>query len=195
MADNTKHNEQILELELQMFLTVPADGDYSCRHHPESFRLHRKAQFSVWSPDTIASYLDDLKRAKERGINLMTIKYARMDDLIPRENMNPLIEEIAAIQYQWQQEMFASHPTFMSGARPLSVEEDSERSTSFETYIKGELETYSDNTLSLLFRDMTALVKRGINGSELVYEQLVRELGYASIEEAEQAQKRGGASS
>ena len=64
-----------------------------------------------------------------------------------------------------------------------------------EKDLKGELETYSDNTLSLLFRDMTALVKRGVNGSEMVYEALVRELGYGSIEEAERAQKRGRTSS
>jgi hypothetical protein len=194
MKDSEEFIERIVEMELRMFLTVPADGDYTCRQRPESFRVHRSVQFSVWSTDTLKSYLDDLRRAEERGINLLTVKYARMDNLIPRENMNPLIDEIAAIQFRWQQEMFSRHPILMSGARPLSREEDSDRATSFETYLKGELETYSDNTLSLLFRDMTDLVRRGINGSEVVYEHLVRKLGYGSIDEAERAQRRNSSS-
>jgi hypothetical protein len=125
----------------------------------------------------------------------MTIKYARMDDLVPRENHNPLIEEIAAIQCRWQQELFEKYPALMAGARPLSSSSngapssDSAVHTSFETYLRGELETYSDNTLSLLYRDMTDLLNRGINGSERVYERLTRELGYKSIEDADRVQR------
>ena len=55
---------------------------------------------------------------------------------------------------------------------------------------KGELETYSDNTLSLLHRDLRNLAGKRMNGSELVYDYLVKGLGYGSLEEAEQAQKK-----
>lgn len=120
----------------------------------------------------------------------MTIKYARMDDLIPRENSNPLIDRIAEIQYRWQKELFHKYPHFMAGARPLSEDDDSALKTSFETYLKGELETYSDNTLSLLHRDLRNLAEKRMNGSELVYDYLVKGLGYGSLEEAEQAQKK-----
>jgi hypothetical protein len=177
--------EQIVDHELAMFLSVPADGEYSCQRHPESFRLHRRAQFSIWSRDTLNSYLQDLLRAEAEGSNLMTTKYARMDDLIPRTNYNPLIESIVAIQYRWQREIFAKYPNLMQGARPLSSDEDSAFRTSFETYLRGELESYSDHTLALLYRDMNDLQKRGINGSERVYEYLAREMGYNSIEDAE----------
>jgi hypothetical protein len=54
----------ILELETEMFLSVPADQPYSCQQNPEGFRLHREAQFSIWLKDTLESYLDDLRRAK-----------------------------------------------------------------------------------------------------------------------------------
>lgn len=189
MNDERSLIEQIVELELKMFLSVPADGRYSCQEHPDGFRLHRKAQFSIWSRDTLDSYLQDLRLAQDEGRNLMTMKYARIDDLIPRENLNPLIDEIAAIQYRWQQEMFEKYPTLMAGARPLSSSEDSPSGTSFETYLRGELETYSDNTLSLLYRDMTNLLKREINGSEEVYSNLVKQLGYDSIEDAERSQQ------
>lgn len=190
MDDRVRLIDRIVEIELEMFLSVPADGDYSCRRHPDSFRLHRKAQFSIWSQDTLQSYLNDLQRAAKEGLNLMTIKYARMDELIPRENNNPLIEEIAAIQYRWQREMFDQYPELMAGARPLSKDEDSAFRTSFETYLKGELETFSDATLSLLYRDMNSFVQSDVNGSERVYEFLVKELGYGSIEEAAQAQQK-----
>jgi hypothetical protein len=190
MADRKKLIEWVVESEFRMFLSVPADGDYSCRQHPDSFRMHRKAQFNIWSDDTLESYLHDLQRAEKEGKNMMTIKYARMDNLIPRKNFNPLIDRIAETQYRWQQEMFHTYPHFMTGARPLSEADDSALKTSFETYLKGELETYSDNTLSLLHRDLNNLAEKGINGSKLVYDYLVKELGYGSLEEAEQAQKK-----
>ena len=79
----------ILEMELEMFLSVPTDQPYSCQQDPAGFRLHRGAQFSIWAEDTLGSYQDDLRRAREEGTNLMTIKYARMEDLIPRKNFNP----------------------------------------------------------------------------------------------------------
>jgi hypothetical protein len=190
MADREKLINRIVESELSMFLAVPADGEYSCRQQPDSFRLHRRVQFSIWSNDTLESYLHDLEQAEKEKKNLMTMKYARMDDLIPRENFNPLVDTIADIQYRWQTEMFSSYPHFMAGARPLSEADDSAMKTSFETYLKGELETYSNNTLSLLHRDLRKLVEKGMNGSKMVYEQLVREMGYGSLEEVEEIQKR-----
>ena len=189
MADREKLIQQIVDSELRMFLSVPADGEYSCRQHPDSFRLHRSVQFSIWSDDTLASYLHDLERADKEKRNLMTVKYARMDDLIPRENFNPLIDAIADIQYQWQTEMFKQYPNVMAGARPLSEESDTPSRTSFETYLKGELETYSDNTLALLHRDLGALAEKGMNGSKMVYERLVREMGYSSLDEVEEIQQ------
>ena len=190
MKDRTELIYRIVEAELRMFLSVPADGEYSCRQHPDSFRMHRRVQFSIWSEDTLESYMNDLKHAEKENRNLMTVKYARMDDLIPRENFNPLIDTIADIQFRWQMDMFASYPNLMAGARPLSETDDSALKTSFETYLKGELETYSNNTLSLLHRDLIKLVNSGKNGSKLVYTALVNEMGYTSLEEAEQAQKR-----
>jgi hypothetical protein len=190
MADKTQLIKKIIDLELEMFLSVPADGSYNCQEYPDSFKLHRRAQFSIWSDDTLESYRNDLIQAKENGINLMTVKYARMDNLIPRENFNPLIEEIVAIQYRWQIEIFKKYPNLMAGARPVSKSDDSAARTSFETYLSGELETYSDNTLSLLHRDMTDKVNENANGSEQVYDYLVKEMGYDSVQAAEAAHEK-----
>jgi hypothetical protein len=190
MAARERLIAKIVELELEMFLAVPADNIYSCQQDPDGFGLHRRAQFSIWSEDTLQSYLDDLYHAKEDGINLMTIKYARMEDLIPRENRNPRIDEIITIQCRWQQEMVDAYPYLMAGARPLSLSDDANHNTSFEIYLRGELETYSEVTLALLHRDILELRKLGLNGSEKIYEHLVKELGYDSVKAADRAQKQ-----
>jgi hypothetical protein len=190
MAAREKLIAKIVELELEMFLAVPADGIYNCQQDPEGFGLHRRAQFSMWSEDTLESYLEDLYRAKEDGKNLMTIKYARMEDLIPPENRNPRIDEIVSIQCGWQREMIDTYPYLMAGARPLSRSDDVNYDTSFEIYLRGELETYSEKTLALLHLDILKLKKTGVNGSEIIYEHLARELGYDSIGAADRAQEQ-----
>jgi hypothetical protein len=189
VAEKEKLIESIIEMELEMFLSVPADGMYSCQQNPEGFRLHRRAQFSIWSADPLQSYHNDLRQAVEDGLNLMTIKYARMGGLIAGPNSNSLVEEIMPIQIKWQQEMIEKYPHFMAGARHLSGSAGLAFDISFETYLRSELETYSDNTLELLRRDLEEYLKAGINGSERIYEYLVKELGYSSIRETDQAQK------
>ena len=116
----------------------------------------------------------------------MTIKYARMENLIPKQNRSPLIDKIVTIHYEWQQEMIQKYPLLMTGARPLSSVEDGTYQTSFETYLRGELETYSEKTLSLLYDDMIQKQENGINMSEEVYNNLVKELGYSSLKEADE---------
>ena len=65
-----------------MFLSVPADGIYNCQQNPEGFGLHRRALFSIWSVDTLQSYLTG--QAVEDELNLLTVKYARMEGLIAK---------------------------------------------------------------------------------------------------------------
>ena len=178
--------EEILSKELTMFLSVPSAQKSTCQEHPESFKLHRRAQFSSWSKDTLESYLHDLERAQENGTNLMTLKYARMDNLIPELNSNPLIDTIVGYKCSWQRSMMKKYPGIMSGGRPLSSAEDSAIMTSFETYLTGELETYSDATLELLSKDILAKHAQGISMAEEIYTFLAKEMGYGSLDEAEQ---------
>jgi hypothetical protein len=179
--------EKILASELKMFLSVPSARKSSCQDYPESFKLHRRAQFSCWSRETLESYLHDLERAEEKGINLMTHKYARMDNLIPQLSSNPLIDTLAGYYCAWQLSMIRKYPGIMSGGRPLSSAEDSTFLTSFETYLRGELETYSDATLELLNKDILAKNAQGINMAEELYTYLVKDMGYDSLDEAEKA--------
>jgi hypothetical protein len=183
--------QQILEIEQEMFISVPTEQEYNCQQDTESFKLHRTAQFVTWSSGALSSYLGDLEKARADEKNLMTIKYARMDDLIPRENHNPLVEKIAAIQYAWQKEMFSNYPAFMKGARPLDRSQDVSGATSFETYLTAELETYSDATLSLLYQDFAEKQSSGRNMAEESYEYLVRRLGYDNLDQVEERLRKG----
>lgn len=176
-------------MELEMFLNVPGDGDSQCQHHPEGFRFHRRLQFSVWSQDTLNHYQQDLILARQNNENLMTIKYARMQGAIPCRNTNPLIDEIIRIKMKWQEEMIRRYPHIMGGARPLTESGSQDLMTSFETYARGELETYSDATLNSLHADICAMLEQGINASEQIYQRQVEQSGFDSLAAAEARMK------
>ena len=109
-----------------------------------------------------------------QGRNLITEKYARMDNLIPPINRNPLIKSIVALESFWLRDL---HDRF-----PLAVRCDGR----FEVYALGELETYSDQTLALYFRDVESAVEAGRNLVEERYEYLYKGIGFASLDEVEQ---------
>ena len=177
--------EKILDIELEMFQTVPTLRRASCQEDPDGFRLIRTAQFLTWSERTLKSYLDDLHEAEENGRNLMTEKYALMDGLIPRRHADPVIEKIVTEQLAWQQAMAKTYPHLMSRARPLASAEDTSWETSFQTYLRGELETYSSRTLSLLYADVCETKERNQNMAEELYHHMLTAYGYRSLEEAE----------
>lgn len=174
--------ENIVDEEYRMFMTVKTDEEPSCREDSDGFRLNRKAQFSAWSEATLESYLSDLNKAKTSGRNLMTYKYARMDELIPSENNSVLIKKIAEAQMIWQKEIFIKYPKLMKNARGLKDGDESDLDVSFERYLKAELESYSENTLELLYKDVQSFINEDRNMTEIVYENLVSAYGYDSLE-------------
>ena len=182
--------EAILDLELEMFLRVPSDGKRACQQHPEGFKFHRRMQFCVWSQATLQSYRQDLMAAGKSGENLMTVKYARMQGVLPCRNTNPLIDELVRIKMTWQAEMMRRYPALMDNARPLAQTSSDDPATSFETYARCELETYSDATLSSLYADMCTLLAKGINASEQIYRLQAEKSGFVSLEEAEAQMQR-----
>jgi len=106
----------------------------------------------------------------------MTIKYARMDNLIPPYSENSLIAEIADTFTTWQREILDKYPNIMRGGRDIE---------GFRVYLRAELETYSDETLELLHRDVEKFKQEGRNMSIQVYDYLAQQSGYESIDELE----------
>ncbi|APG27493.1 hypothetical protein A7E78_06340 [Syntrophotalea acetylenivorans] len=192
MEDRIRLTEQILELELAMFLSVPTAQKYRCQEDPEGFKLHRRAQFAAWSPATLESYLDDLQQAKATGRNLLALKYARMDNLVPCENFSVLIDAITDLAVQGQEQFIADYPGLMRGGRPLRQTENAPDLTSFETYLRGELESYSEKTLKRLNQDMLDLQKAGSNLSETIYRFLAKQWGFDSLENLEKTLREKG---
>ena len=181
---------RILKRELDMFLTVPTLQRASCQEHPETFKIFRGSQFITWSKETLESYMQDLKSAKKKNINLMTQKYARMDNLIDKIKENPVMDKIVEIEIEWQKEMFEKFPCLMGAARSLRSSEDTPSATSFETYLRGELETYSDITLTFLLKDVKNYFEQNKNMMMEIHLHMVKQLGYDSLDDAEKTKSK-----
>ncbi|MBR5740042.1 MAG: DUF4125 family protein, partial [Firmicutes bacterium] len=81
----------------------------------------------------------------------------------------------------------SKYPKYSGGGRPIHTSEDRPWETSSETYLRGELSTYSDDTFRL-YREM--VLRRHAEGENLV-ERIasaqVKQYGYQSLEEVEKS--------
>jgi len=166
--------DQIVEREWEMMRAVVSDGRSLCQERPGTFRAMREMSHSVLSRDTLASYLGDLRNAQVEGRNLVTEKYARMEGQIPPVSDCPLIPRIVAIESAWMDALCAAFPHTLQAA-----------ATSFARYEACELETYSDTTLTLLYRDVLAAREAGRNLERERYETFFRRLAKGTLEEVE----------
>ncbi|MBC7338243.1 MAG: DUF4125 family protein [Firmicutes bacterium] len=175
--------KQILKIELEMFREVPSGGGSRCQEHPQAFLLVRGATFETWSEDTLRCYLRDLEEARAADRNLFTEKYARLDDLLPALSSSPLIEEILAIEVQWEKELREKYPHLLA---EHSLDH-------FREYLRSELETYSDTTLLSYYTDLVEAVNRKESLAEKALATVFRKLGYCSLEHAERCMAESGA--
>lgn len=192
--------KDIVELEWKQFQLVKNEGGRAdCQNDKNTFEIMRRSQFLSWDLEVLKSYYNDIVYAQKTGRNLLEEKYARMmvykepekytdiERELPLINENRLIiqEEIIAQEIIWAKELSQLYPNLRGNARILYSKYDTEYDTSIETYIRGEISTYSDKTLDL-YRDMIkARVKENRNLEKENLLNMVREYGYSSIEEAE----------
>ena len=169
----------IIEIELDMFQRVRTAEPSLCKDQPETFKAMRGMTHSVLSTETLESYLDDLQKAKAKGRNLLTEKYARMDNRIPPLKTNPIIDNIVKLESCWMRELSEKYPHSFKGG-----------SGSFQVYLSSELETYSDETLMLYFEDVSKAQREGRNLAEERYTKLFQQIGYSSIAEVEEKAKK-----
>jgi len=165
--------KSIIQIELDMFERVRTAEPSLCKDRPETFKVMRRMTHSTLSSTTLESYLEDLNKAKADDRNLLTEKYARMDSRIPPLKSNPIIDDTVKIEARWMKELSEKYPhTFKGGP-------------AFKIYISSELETYSDKTLELFFKDVSKAEKEKRNLAEERYTMLFQQVGYSSISEAE----------
>jgi Protein of unknown function (DUF4125) len=170
----------IVAIELRMFLTVQTADPTTCQEQPETFKLMRRAGFHVLSAETLESYLHDLEEALDEDRNLVTLKYARIDELIPRLNDNPIIGKIVEIEGRWFKELETKYPATFRNRADFAA----------GIYLRSELETYSDRTLELYLKDLAKALDEGSNLTAERYTYLFKQLGYNSIDDMEQERKK-----
>lgn len=190
--------ESIIDLEWAEFQEVNNEGGRaSCQDDRCSFRIYRKSQFLAWTEKMLESYYSDLVTAKNENRNLLTEKYARMmestaperyrliKDVLPEisEEKQKLIDDIARISMKWALEFADEYPYLSKRGRPVNSSEDGFYTTSMETYLKGELATYSENTLKLYYDYVRRLLAENRNLVKMIMENTVREYGYSSLEQ------------
>lgn len=203
VSDMTKEEyvEKIVALEWKQFDKVENEGGRAeCQNNWNTFSIMRKSQYLTWTEELLASYYGDLTEAEEKGWNLITEKYARMmkstapekyaelEKNLPErsEERVAIQEEIIRIQVGWMETFAEKYPKMAGNARSIHTSEDTPYNTSYETYLRGELGTYSDETLLLYGRFVVSVQQAGKN---LAYEIMSRTAllyGYESVEVAEE---------
>lgn len=191
---------EIIEREWEFFQKVNnIGGRASCQNDFETFYLQRKGQFEVFYPEVNESYLNDLKLYKEIGRNPIMEKYAYMmestdkayydtikDQLPSRsEQQMAIINSICQIEVAMREEFDQQYPRLSSLARNTHTGEDQQENTSFETYLRGELSTYSPETLYLYGKMIAKMYHDGQNMILMIQEKTVQSYGYRSLADAE----------
>lgn len=199
-ADKDMLVDKIVKLEWEQFDKVKNEGGRAdCQDDWNTFSIMRKSQYMVWTEELLVSYCNDLADAAANGWNLITEKYARMmkstaperyaeleKDLPKRsEERNAIAEEIIGIQVAWMEEFAGKYPKMAGNARSIHTAEDTPYNTSYETYLRGELGTYSETTFVLYGRFIVALNQQGRNLAYDIMENTARLYGYADVDDAE----------
>lgn len=190
---------QIVAQEWAMFDEVQNQGGRAdCQNNPKEFEIMRSSQLKTWSDEVLQSYLNDLITAGYAGRNLLTEKYAYMMEythpaefqaikqFLPEISPQVLVKinEIVDINLDWQQEADETYPNLRAKGRPLSSKEDTPYVTSFETYLRGELKTYSADTIMKLHAYTLACLEKHYNMAIANLQNMIIQFGYANLEEA-----------
>lgn len=199
-SDREAVNE-IVMLEWQAFDKVQNEGGRaSCQDDWDTFSIMRRSQYDTWTDEMLDSYIDDFYTANEHGWNLITEKYARMEestapdsyaaikDELPEvdDTKKAIVEQIVGIQVDWMEQFAAQYPKAASNARSIHTSDDTEINTSYETYLRGELLTYSARTLALYGQFIVKLAGEGRNLACMIMENTAKAYGYGSLKDLEE---------
>ncbi|WP_200806272.1 DUF4125 family protein [Demequina sp. NBRC 110052] len=203
-AARLERAREIVAHEWRQFQEVQGEGGRaSCQDNPAEFEVQRLGQFMTWPMALLDSYAADLADADAAGRNLLTEKYARMMESTEPERyareLEPHLpglddervaaqERIIAVQVAWARAFHHDYPRLGAAMRVLTTGQDTLESTSFETYLRGELGTYSDATLALYGDLVNALAGAGQNLTWRTVAYTAILAGHANIEAAEASQ-------
>ena len=192
--------DKIADAEFDAFDKVRnAGGRASCQNDWYTFEIMRKSQYMTWNRKMLLQYLYDFETEYAKGRNLIEEKYGRMmESTVPEEyaaiadkfpvispQKRQIIEAIVQIQVGFMEEFAQKYPHLAGNARIIHTYEDQPYDTSYETYLRGEISTYSDKMLELYGRFVVTICNEGKNLAALTMENSVHFYGYQTLEDAE----------
>lgn len=194
--------DEIIKLEFEAFDKVENEGGRAeCQNDWPYFYVMRKSQYMTWTDDMLLTIRDLWLENKANGWNMITEKYGRMmestapdeyeklKEYFPKrsEKTKAIVDQIADIQVQWMEDFAKEYPKLASQARNITSQTDSLYDTSYETYLKGELLTYSDTLLKMYAEFIIDLYNRQENLAKLTIRNTANLQGYESLEKAEES--------
>lgn len=197
--------DQIAKVEFQAFDKVQnVGGRASCQNDWPTFSIMRKSQYMTWSRTMLFQYLYDFVREISLGHNLIEEKYGRMmESTAPEEyeaikdnfpvitpEKRAIIEQIVKLQVEWMEEFAGEYPALAENARSIRTADDNIANTSYETYLRGEISTYSDKLLELYGRYVVEYAQSGENLAFAIMTNNVHLYGYKDLDEAERLTKQ-----
>lgn len=166
----------VVSNEWEMFTNTNNIGRRSsCQDQKGNFIASRAAYWNMFDEQVLSSYLKDLSNAKSNKINLAAQKYGYMMEstdpdyfktikhlLVPVSDKKlKLVDSIMLIYMKWEESLISS--SLDNKNRVLYKQYDSKYNTSVETYMRGELTSYSEETLSLILAQFLKNVSDGEN--------------------------------
>ncbi len=194
--------DRIAKMEFAAFDKVHNEGGRaSCQNDWPTFYVMRASQYLTFTKTMLMQYAYDFESAYARGRNLIEEKYGRMmESTAPSEyekikqyfpeisdDKQAIIDQIVTIQVQWMEEFAAQYPHLAENARSVRSAEDNLYNTSYETYLRGEISTYSDKMLELYGRYLVDYAAKGQNPVYDIMGNSARMYGYDSLDAAESA--------
>lgn len=192
----------IAKAEFEAFDKVQNEGGRaSCQNNWPTFKVMRMSQYMTWTEDMLLQYLYEFKTNYEHGRNMVEEKYARMmestapaeyaafADQLPAlsDEKKAIMEQVIGLQVKWMEEFALEYPNLAEDARRIHTAEDLPDDTSYETYLRGELGTYSDRMLEMYGRYIVAHAQENSNVAREIMENTVHFYGYQDLEAANAA--------
>lgn len=187
---------QIIQKEQIMFDGVRSiHGRAPCQDDHDTFYVMRYSQQYPLKAHTLKSYLKDLTEGENQGRNLIEEKYGYMMEetepayfkLYLEPYLPKISQEKTRLVERLVKKLTHDHLLFLNkypyyGTRIRQLE-GNDGQTSSQSYLKGELKTYSLNTLYLYEKDV--ITESAVSLVEEIQKVTVTFYGYETIEEAE----------